>query len=192
MSVNSHLQAGTVAALGSQGVRRSARLLARPLLLGPVIVALGVLAVATLPARQAVVGTVLAAALVAVSAIDIEAGVLPNRVVLPSAGLVLTMQLALRPGHAAQWVLAPLAAATVVAIPHLLGRTWMGMGDAKLALLIGAGLGWQVFGALVVAFVCVFPVALVVLIRGGLSARKTAIPFGPFMALGALIVLLSS
>jgi leader peptidase (prepilin peptidase)/N-methyltransferase len=74
-------------------------------------------------------------------------------------------------------------------IPTLLGRSWMGMGDVKLAMLIAIGLGWASIGALLVAFACVFPVALAILIRGGLAARKATIPFGPFLALGALIVL---
>ena len=87
-------------------------------------------------------------------------------------------------------MLAGLLAAVVLAIPPLLGRRWMGMGDAKLALLIGVGLGWGVFGAVLIAFLCVFPVALLLLLlRGGLAARKTTIPFGPFLSLGALIVL---
>jgi leader peptidase (prepilin peptidase)/N-methyltransferase len=65
----------------------------------------------------------------------------------------------------------------------------MGMGDVKLALLLGVGLGWDVFGALIVAFLCVLPVALLILLRGGMAARKTTIPFGPFLSLGGLIVL---
>jgi prepilin signal peptidase PulO-like enzyme (type II secretory pathway) len=55
--------------------------------------------------------------------------------------------------------------------------------------LIGALLGWSFIGAFLLAFLCTFPVALLVLARGGLSARKSAIPFGPFLSLGALIVL---
>src|SRR5204862_6574748 len=47
----------------------------------------------------------------------------------------------------------------------------------------------DVLGAMIVACLCVFPAAVVVLIRGGLAARKSTIPFGPFLALGALIVL---
>jgi leader peptidase (prepilin peptidase) / N-methyltransferase len=192
MSAQSSAQASSARSRYGGGSAAPHRLLARPLLLAPVIAALGVLAFATLPWQRAVVGAVLAAALVVVSAIDIEARILPNRIVLPATGAVLSLQLALRPEHAAAWALAALAAALVLAIPHLLGRAWMGMGDAKLALLIGAGLGWQVFGALVVALACVFPVALAVLVKGGLEARKTTIPFGPFMALGALIVLFAS
>ena len=74
-------------------------------------------------------------------------------------------------------------------IPQLLGRAWMGMGDVKLALLLGAALGWGVVGAVLMAFLCTLPGDLLVLIRHGMAARKTTIPFGPFLALGALIVL---
>jgi prepilin signal peptidase PulO-like enzyme (type II secretory pathway) len=60
----------------------------------------------------------------------------------------------------------------------------------KLVVLLGAGLGWSVAGALALAFLSVFPVALAIVIRGGLSARKSTLPFGPFLALGGLFVLL--
>ena len=66
------------------------------------------------------------------------------------------------------------------------------MGDVKLMLLIGAALGWSVAGALLLAFACVFPVALAIVIRGGAAARKTSLPFGPFLALGALIMLFTA
>ena len=66
----------------------------------------------------------------------------------------------------------------------------MGMGDVKLGLLIGASLGWSAIVALLVGFLLTFPVALVLLVRSGLAARKATMPFGPFLALGALLVLL--
>ena len=155
----------------------------------PVIAALVVLSFATFPLDRAFIAAGFSAVLVVLSAIDIERGIIPNRIVLPATGVILIAQLALFPEHAAEWVLAPLAVAGVLAIPALLGRAWMGMGDIKLVLLLGAGLGWEVLGAMIVACLCVFPAALVVLIRGGLAARKSTIPFGPFLALGALIVL---
>jgi leader peptidase (prepilin peptidase) / N-methyltransferase len=154
------------------------------------VMALAVLvSFAALDFRHAIPASILAATLVALSAIDIEHGVIPNRIVLPAAAVVLCVQLALFPGDALEWTLAPLAAAVVLALPGLLGRAWMGMGDVKLALLIGAGLGWDVFGALVLAFLCVFPVALAVVARRRLEARRATIPFGPFFSLGALILL---
>jgi leader peptidase (prepilin peptidase)/N-methyltransferase len=127
--------------------------------------------------------------LIVLSAIDLQRGIIPNRIVLPAAAIVLVAQVVLFPDRASEWVLAPIVAALVLMIPQLLRRTWMGMGDVKLALLLGATLGWAVLGALFLAFLCVFPVALALLIRHGSAARKMTIPFGPFMSLGALIVL---
>lgn len=152
--------------------------------------ALAALAFASLPFEHALVATVVASVLVVVSRIDIERGAIPNRIVLPASGVVLIAQLAWFPSRALEWILAPILLALVLGIPGLLGRAWLGMGDAKLGLLLGAGLGWGAFGATVVGFLCVFPAALVVLARGGLAARRASIPFGPFLALGGLIVLL--
>jgi len=156
-------------------------LLPRPALLVPIVVGLVVLALLTFPLDRALVAASLAGVLVVLSALDVQRGIIANRIVLPASAILLLAQ---------EWVLAGLLAAVVLAIPPLLGRRWMGMGDAKLALLIGVGLGWGVFGAVLIAFLCVFPVALLLLLlRGGLAARKTTIPFGPFLSLGALIVL---
>jgi leader peptidase (prepilin peptidase) / N-methyltransferase len=160
-----------------------------PAALVHVVVALVVLAFASFPFDRAVVASFLAGVLVVLSAIDIQRGIIPNRIVLPATGVVLLAQIALFPDRALDWTLAAILAAVVLVLPYLLKRSWMGMGDVKLALLLGAGLGWGVFSAVLVAFLCVFPVALLVLIRGGMAARKMTIPFGPFLSLGALIIL---
>ncbi|MEA2334753.1 MAG: leader peptidase (prepilin peptidase) / N-methyltransferase [Solirubrobacteraceae bacterium] len=165
------------------------RLLRRPVTVAPAVVAVVALAFAILPLGHAVVAAITGATLVVLSAIDLESGIIPNRVVLPAAGIVLCAQVALFPDRAAEWALAAILSAFVLMLPQLIGRGWMGMGDVKLGLLLGAALGWAVLGAVVLAFVCVFPVALLVLLRGGIAARKTMIPFGPFLALGALIIL---
>jgi leader peptidase (prepilin peptidase) / N-methyltransferase len=148
-----------------------------------------VLAFAVLPVDHAVVAALAGATLVVLSAIDLERGIIPNRIVLPAAGVVLVAQVALFPDRAAEWALAAILSAFVLALPQLVGRAWMGMGDVKLGLLLGAALGWGVLGAVLLAFLCVFPVAFLVVLRGGLAARKTTIPFGPFLSLGALIML---
>jgi prepilin signal peptidase PulO-like enzyme (type II secretory pathway) len=59
-------------------------------------------------------------------------------------------------------------------------------------LLIGAAVGPTAVGAITLGFLAIFPVALFVLIRGGLSARKAWLPFGPFLALGTLIMLITA
>jgi prepilin signal peptidase PulO-like enzyme (type II secretory pathway) len=155
----------------------------------PVVVGVIVLAFATFPLNRAVLTAFTAAVLVVLSAIDIERRVIPNRIVLPAAGIVMVLQIALFTSDALESALAAILVALVLMIPQFFNRSWMGMGDVKLTLLIGAALGWGVVGAVLLGFLCTLPVALWVLIRGGLGARRTMIPFGPFLSLGALIVM---
>ena len=155
------------------------------------VIAYLTLVAVSLPLDRALVAAFAGATLIVLSGIDIERRVIPNRIVLPAAGVVLLAQLALFPSQAIEWLLAPLIGATLLALPQLFKRSWMGMGDVKLTLLLGVSLGWGVFGAIFLSFICVFPVALIVLARGGLAARKTTIPFGPFLSLGGLIVLIA-
>ncbi len=161
----------------------------RPLLVAPLMVAVVALAFATLPLDHAIVAATSGVALVLVSAIDLERHIIPNRIVLPAAAIVLAEQLLLFTDRFPECLIAGLAAAAVFIAPALLGRAWMGVGDAKLVLLIGFALGWGVVGAVLIAFLCILPVALVLLIKGGIAARKAMIPFGPVLALGALAVL---
>jgi prepilin signal peptidase PulO-like enzyme (type II secretory pathway) len=148
-----------------------------------------VFAFVALPLDHALVAALTGATLVVISAVDIERGIIPNKIVLPATAIVLVAQIALFPDRAGEWALAAILAALFFLVPNVLSRKLMGMGDVKLALLLGAALGWQVAGAVVLACLCVFPVALVTLARGGLAARKATIPFGPFLSLGALIML---
>jgi prepilin signal peptidase PulO-like enzyme (type II secretory pathway) len=129
------------------------------------------------------------AVLVLVAATDLERRVIPNRVILPATAVVLCARVALFPSHALEFVLAAAGAATVFLIPNLINRSLMGMGDVKLALFLGAGLGVSVLAAITIAFVSVFPVAVAMLIAGGKEARKSTLPFGPFLATGGIVVL---
>ena len=65
----------------------------------------------------------------------------------------------------------------------------MGMGDVKLAVFLGAALGQAVVLAIAVAVLTSFLVALALLLRDGAAARKSAIAFGPFLALGAAVAI---
>lgn len=139
---------------------------------------------------RAAIAAFLAAALVVVAAIDLTWRIIPNRVVVPSLLLVLIARLAVSPDRALEFILATVGAGIVFLIPNLVNSSMMGMGDVKLAMLLGAGLGRGVIGAVITAFFASFPYALAILIRGGRAARRRTLPFGPFLALGGLVILI--
>jgi leader peptidase (prepilin peptidase)/N-methyltransferase len=131
-----------------------------------------------------------AGVLAVLGAIDIAHRVLPNRIVLPATAVVLAAQTGLAPDRAPEWLLAGLAAAAFLGLPLLIRRDAMGMGDIKLALLLGAATGWAVFGAIVIGCLAMIPVAVLMIARNG-SIRGATVPFGPFLALGAILVMLA-
>ena len=138
---------------------------------------------------KAFVGAFFVAVLVALSAIDVERRILPDLITLPSFLLVLAAQIALAPDRTLEWVVAALAAsgflfAALVAYPK-----GMGMGDVKLALLLGAALGWHVGVGLMLGMLAAMVLAVILLVRHGAAARKAAIPFGPFLAFGSVVAL---
>jgi leader peptidase (prepilin peptidase)/N-methyltransferase len=138
----------------------------------------------------AIIAAFVAVILVVLAAIDIERRIIPNRIVLPAAAIVVAARVAEYPHRGLEFLVAPLAAALFLLLPNLLRGSAIGMGDVKLGLLLGAALGWGVVDALLVAFLCAAPVSAAILIRGGASARKTKIPLGPFLAVGALVILI--
>jgi len=132
---------------------------------------------------------VFAAVLVLLAVVDLRTRRLPNRIVLPAAAFVLAAQIALEPGRALEWVAAAAGASLFLLVPALLKPEGMGMGDVKLALLLGAALGRGVVPALVIGLVAAGLTGAAILARGGWAARTTTIPLGPFLALGGLAAL---
>ncbi len=141
------------------------------------------------PTADAVVASVFVSALVVLSAIDVERRILPDKIVLPTAAAVLAAQIALHPDRAPEFVLAALGASLFLFVALLTYPKGMGMGDVKLCLLLGAMLGKGVVVALMVGMVAALVPAFVLLARHGAAARKMGIPFGPFLALGAVVAL---
>ena len=138
---------------------------------------------------EAFVGAFFAAALVVLSAIDVERRILPDRIVLPSAAIVLAAHVVLAPERWLEWVLAPIGASLFLFAALLAYPKGMGMGDVKLCLLLGAALGKLVLVGLMVGMLAALVPAVVLLALHGAAARKMAIPFGPFLAFGALVAL---
>jgi leader peptidase (prepilin peptidase) / N-methyltransferase len=127
------------------------------------------------------------AVLVAVSAIDVEHRIIPNRIVLPATVVVLVANTALHPSP--RWALGALGASGFLFAAALAYPAGMGMGDVKLALLMGAALGTTVSVALMVGMLAAMIPGLYLMARHGAKARKMGIPFGPFLAIGSVVAL---
>ncbi len=141
---------------------------------------------------------VLAAALVALSVIDLRTFRLPNRIVFPLTGasVVLLAAAALAAGDLDIWVRALLGGAAGFAfflILHLVSPAAMGFGDVKLSFTLGLFLGWLGWGYVFLGLFLGFlygAVIGVLLIALRLRSRKDHVPFGPFLAAGTMTAIL--
>jgi leader peptidase (prepilin peptidase)/N-methyltransferase len=139
---------------------------------------------------RAAIGGFVVAVLAILSAVDIAERRLPNRIVLPAAVVVLAAQVAFFPDRALEWVVAASAAPLVLLLAALAYPEGLGMGDVKLALLLGAALGSGVLAALLIGSFAAAAYSVFLLARHGFAARRRAIPLGPFLAFGAVTALL--
>ena len=129
------------------------------------------------------------AVLVVLSVIDLRTRRLPNWIVLPAGAIVLAAQIAITPDRALEWILGAFGASALLLVGALLKPGGLGMGDVKLALLLGAALGAAVVAALFVGFAAAALVGVLLILRHGWAARKTTLPLGPFLALGGVVAL---
>jgi len=136
---------------------------------------------------EAAVAAFFCAVLVAVSAIDAEHRIIPNRIVLPAAVVVLVANTALT--LSPEWALAAAGASGFLLAAALAYPAGLGMGDVKLALLMGAALGKTVSVALMVGMLAAMVPGVVILAKHGKAGRKMGLPFGPFLAIGSVVAL---
>jgi leader peptidase (prepilin peptidase)/N-methyltransferase len=136
---------------------------------------------------RAAISAFFCAVLVTVSAIDFEHRVIPNRIVVPAAAICLLAQTLRDPSP--QWAVGAAAASGFLLLAAIAYPAGMGMGDVKLALLMGAALGKTVPVALMAGMLAALVPSLVLLARHGKAARKMGLPFGPFLALGSVLAL---
>ena len=127
------------------------------------------------------------AVLVALSAIDARHRIVPDRIVLPAAGVALVLHTLLDPSP--EWAIAAFGTAALLFAAVRVYPPGLGMGDVKLALLLGAMLGDAVILAMMLGFFAALLPSLFLLARHGKKARKMAIPLVPFLALGAVVAL---
>jgi leader peptidase (prepilin peptidase)/N-methyltransferase len=141
-------------------------------------------------AAGAALSVALVLVLVPAAAIDLEHRIIPNRLTGAGALLALALGVALDPAGEPARLIAGAAAGGFLLLAALAYPGGMGMGDVKLAGVMGLFLGAAVAPALMVALLSGVVVGAVVVARKGARAgRKTAVPFGPFLALGGIVAI---
>lgn len=138
---------------------------------------------------DALVAALFVGVLVVVSVVDVRRRVIPNRIVLPAAVAVLAARTIVHPSVV--WIVAGAGAAAFLLAAAVARPGGMGMGDVKLALLLGVAVGRSVPIALVVALAAAAAPSAALLLRHGSRGRAMTIPFGPFLALGGVVALVA-
>jgi leader peptidase (prepilin peptidase)/N-methyltransferase len=146
------------------------------------------LAVAVVLTHQSVRGIALGLVLVAV--LVPVALIIPNRILAPAAAAAIAIGLITDPARLPEQLIAAAAAGGFLLAFVLAYPRGMGMGDVKLAAVLGLFLGRSVAVALIAGLLGGVLVGAFVIARVGVErGRKTAVPFGPFLALGAVVAL---
>lgn len=142
-------------------------------------------------AAKVALGIALVCFLVPLALIDLDTRLLPNKLTLPAATVALVFGTLLDPSGEVQRLIAGVAAGGFFLLAALSYPRGMGIGDVKLAGVLGLFLGRSVAVALLVGLVAGVVVGIAIMARKGVAeGRKTAVPFGPFLALGAVVALL--
>ena len=141
-------------------------------------------------AHDVALGLTLVAVLVPVTLIDFDHRIIPNRIMLPAALAAVAIGLATRPSGIPEQLISGAAAGGFLLLFALAYPRGMGMGDVKLAAVLGLFLGRYVAVAVLAGTLAGALVGAAIMARLGVQqGRKTAVPFGPFLALGGLLAL---
>jgi leader peptidase (prepilin peptidase) / N-methyltransferase len=127
------------------------------------------------------------AALIALAGIDLDHRLLPNRIVYPMAAYGVVATFLVERDDLVEHLIAGAGAFAFLLAALLAYPRGMGMGDVKLAGAMGLYLGLSVIPALLTAFLTGAVVGLAIIAREGASARKKAVPFGVFLAIGGIV-----
>jgi leader peptidase (prepilin peptidase)/N-methyltransferase len=120
--------------------------------------------------------------------IDLERRIIPNKITGPASIAAVVAVAALDTGFLREALIAAAAGGGFFLLAALLYPSGMGMGDVKLAGMLGLYLGRAVAPAILIALIAGVAVGVAMIARkGATEGRKTAVPFGPFLALGGLI-----
>jgi leader peptidase (prepilin peptidase)/N-methyltransferase len=162
-----------------------------PLVEAATAAAFAAVALARGPSVELVALLPFAGVLIAVAAIDLDHRVVPNRILLPAAVWALTAAVLLRPDALPELLIAGAASFLALLLAAVAYPGGMGMGDVKLAGLMGLYLGLSVVPALLIAFFAGSAYGIAKIVREGPRARKAAVPFAPFLALGGIAAVIA-
>jgi leader peptidase (prepilin peptidase)/N-methyltransferase len=139
-------------------------------------------------AARIVLGLLLMTALVPITLIDFDHRIIPNKLTGPAAIAAVIAILALDTDFLVEALIAAAAGGGFFLGAALLYPRGMGMGDVKLAGMLGLYLGRAVAPAILIALITGVVVGAAIIARkGAVEGRKTAVPFGPFLALGGVV-----
>jgi leader peptidase (prepilin peptidase) / N-methyltransferase len=140
---------------------------------------------------QVALGLVFVTTLAAITLTDLDRRIIPNKILIVAAVLGVAIAAIGDPGSLPERAIAAVAAGGLLFLAALAYPRGMGMGDVKLAAVMGLFLGRNVAPAILVALLAGSLVGLAMIARHGAAARKQAIPFGPFLAIGGVAGLLA-
>lgn len=138
-------------------------------------------------AAEAALGLVFVTMLVAITLTDLERRIIPNKVLLAGSAVAVAIVAVSDPSSLPERAIAAATAGGLLLAAALAYPRGMGLGDVKLAATMGLFLGRDVAPAILVALLAGSIVGLAMIARHGAAARKRAIPFGPFLALGGVV-----
>jgi leader peptidase (prepilin peptidase)/N-methyltransferase len=140
--------------------------------------------------RDVALGLLLVVVLIPVALIDLDRRIIPNKILLPAAVAAVAIGAGLAPKELPEQLIAAAAAGGFLLLFALAYPKGMGMGDVKLAAVLGLYLGRSVAVALIAGVLAGVLIGSAIMARVGVQeGRKTAVPFGPFLALGAIVAL---
>jgi leader peptidase (prepilin peptidase) / N-methyltransferase len=132
----------------------------------------------------------LTALIVPASVIDLNHRIIPNAINFPGAFLVFAVATIAQPGRFAEFAIGGAGCFLFLGVAWVISPKGMGLGDVKMALMIGLGTGRYAFVAMFTGFLASTALSVYLIARRGKKARKMSFPFGPFLAFGTVIALL--
>jgi leader peptidase (prepilin peptidase) / N-methyltransferase len=142
--------------------------------------------------EDAIIGIVLVLLLVPLTLIDLDHHLIPNKITYPGAVLGIALVAVLETDSLVEHLVAAAGAGGFLLVAAIVQPRGMGMGDVKLAFVLGVYLGRAVVPAIFVALIAGALVGATIIARMGVEkGRKAGIPFGPWLSLGGVVGLLA-